>query len=109
MSRWTLALSVSCLFLVASGCAAPDRAGDRRAAEPSPSDESPGVAIRLSGDLDDLSLPADPGGANRMLTATIRGAEPLSVWLAPTAASPARCPECGAAASDEAAQSGGAP
>ena len=73
------------LFGPLAGCSTTNGRGEL--ARSGRSGDAADVALRLTGDFDRLAIPVEPEGANRMLTATIRGSVPKSVWLAPNEAS----------------------
>lgn len=75
------------LIVLSLSCSATDGRIEGSSAGDAPSGDAADVAIRLGGDLDHVSFPVDPSGSNRVLTATIRGGRPRSVWLAPNQAS----------------------
>ena len=71
------------LLWFSTGCATTGGRAKQTPPEESASGRLADVAIRLRGDLDNLVFPAEPAGANRMLTVTVRGGRPVAVWLAP--------------------------
>lgn len=72
------------LVVSLSGCQTAIRQADQSSDMPeSSSDDSGDASIRLSGDLGLLLFPANPQGANRILTATVKGGRVRTVWLAP--------------------------